>query len=92
MPPLRSTKVLDQLRERIGYLHYSIRTEQAYVQWVRAFMRFHGLRHPATLGCDEIEAFLAGERAQGLGLDPSPGARRPAVPLQQHTWVLICRG
>ncbi len=36
LPPLRSVKVLDQLRERIRYLHYSLRTEQAYVNWVRA--------------------------------------------------------
>ncbi len=50
LPPLRSVKVLDQLRERIRYLHYSLRTEQAYVNWVRAFIRFHGVRHPATLG------------------------------------------
>ena len=38
LPPLRSVKVLDQLRERIRYLHYSLRTEQAYVNWVRAFI------------------------------------------------------
>lgn len=43
LPPLRSVKVLDQLRERIRYLHYSLRTEQAYVNWVRAFIRFHGV-------------------------------------------------
>ena len=49
LPPLRSVKVLDQLRERIRYLHYSLPTEQAYVHWVRAFIRFHGVRHPATL-------------------------------------------
>ena len=41
LPPLRSVKVLDQLRERIRYLHYSLRTEQAYVNRVRAFIRFH---------------------------------------------------
>jgi hypothetical protein len=34
-PPLKSVKVLDQLRERIGYLHYSIRTKDVYVYWVR---------------------------------------------------------
>ncbi len=74
LPPLRSVKVLDQLRERIRYLHYSLRTEQAYVHWVRAFIRFHGVRHPATLGSSEVEAFLsAGERAQGFGLHASSG-------------------
>ncbi len=56
LPPLRSVKVLDQLRERIRYLHYSLRTEQAYVHWVRAFIRFHGVRHPATLGSSEVAA------------------------------------
>ncbi len=58
LPPLRSVKVLNQLRERIRYLDYSLRTEQAYVHWVRAFNRFHGLRHPATLGSSEVEALL----------------------------------
>lgn len=59
LPPLRSVKVLDQLRERIRYLHYSIRTERAYVHWVRAYIRFHGLHHPATLGGADVESFLS---------------------------------
>lgn len=60
LPPLRSVKVLDQLRERVRYLHYSIRTERAYVHWVRAYIRFHGLRHPATMGGAEVEDLLSG--------------------------------
>ena len=83
LPPLRSVKVLDQLRERIRYLHYSLRTEQAYVHWVRAFIRFHGVRHPATLGSSEVEAFLSGERAQGFGLHASSGIGGLAVLLRQ---------
>ncbi len=60
LPPLRSVKVLDQLRERIRYLHYSLRTERTHVHWVRAFIRFHGVRHPATLGgLTGVEAFLS---------------------------------
>jgi integron integrase len=59
LPPLRSAKVLDQLRERVRYLHYSIRTEEVYVYWVRLFIRFHGRRHPATLGGTDVEAFLS---------------------------------
>ena len=59
LPPLKSAKVLDQLRERIRYLHYSIRTEEVYVYWVRAFIRFHERRHPATLASNEVEAFLS---------------------------------
>jgi hypothetical protein len=58
LPPLKSVKVLDQLRERIRYLHYSIRTEDVYVYWVCIFIRFHGRRHPATMGAIEVEAFL----------------------------------
>ena len=58
LPPLRSAKLLDQVRERIRFLHYSRRTEQAYVQWCRTFIRFHGLQHPRDLGGPEVEAFL----------------------------------
>ena len=48
----------------------ALRTEQAYVNWVRAFIRFHGVRHPATLGSSEVEAFLvlAGERARKVSV------------------------
>ena len=45
-----AVKVLDQLRERIRYLHYSVRTEKTYVYWVRFYIRFDGRRHPAELG------------------------------------------
>jgi len=59
LPPLRADRLLDQVRERVRYLHYSRRTEQAYVHWVRAFVRFHGCRvHPRQMGADEVEAFL----------------------------------
>ncbi len=56
--PAPPPRLLDQLRQQIRYLHYSIRTEQAYVYWVRAFIRFHGLRHPADLSQAQVEAFL----------------------------------
>lgn len=58
-PPLRSHRLLDQVRERVRYLHYSLRTEETYVHWVRRFIRFHGLRHPRELGRAEIEKFLS---------------------------------
>ena len=69
LPPLRSVKVLDQLRERIRYLHYSLPTEQAYVHWVRAFIRFHGVRHPATLG-SEVGHFCPGWRTSARFRSP----------------------
>ena len=59
LPPLRSVKLVDRLRERIRYLHYSLRTEHTYVHWVRAYIHFHGLRHPAEMGGPEVEAYLS---------------------------------
>ncbi|MDP1691371.1 MAG: integron integrase [Burkholderiaceae bacterium] len=58
LPALRSARLLDQVRERIRYLHYSIRTEEAYVHWIKAFIRFHDRRHPREMGGPEVEAFL----------------------------------
>lgn len=57
-PPLQSGRLLDQMRERIRYLHYSLSTEQTYVYWARWFIRFHGLRHPKDMGQQEVERFL----------------------------------
>lgn len=57
-PALMSKRLLDQLRERIRYMHYSLRTEEAYVYWVRFFIRWHGLRHPRDMGAPEVERFL----------------------------------
>ena len=89
LPPLRSVKVLDQLRERIRYLHYSLRTEQAYVHWVRAFIRFHGVRHPATLGSSEVEAFLswlANERKVSVSTHPRFSGRRASFVRPASVW------
>ncbi len=52
-------RLLDLVRARIRYMHYSYRTEQAYVAWIRRFIHFHGLRHPREMGAPEIEAFLS---------------------------------
>ena len=83
LPPLRSVKVLDQLRERIRYLHYSLPTEQAYVHWVRAFIRFHGVRHPATLGSSEVEALSCWRTSARFRLHASSGIGGLAVLLRQ---------
>jgi integron integrase len=50
--------LLDQVRDCIRVRHYSIRTEQAYVDWIRRFILFHGKRHPAEMGAQEIAQFL----------------------------------
>ncbi len=54
--PLR---LLDRVRQAIRTRHYSPRTEEAYVSWIRRYIAFHGLRHPAELGPAEVEAFLS---------------------------------
>jgi integron integrase len=51
-------RLLDLVRERIRTLHYSYRTEKTYCGWIARFIRFHGLRHPETMGAPEVEAFL----------------------------------
>lgn len=52
-------KLADRLREAIRLRGYSIRTEKAYLHWYERFVRFHKLRHPATMGAPEVEAFLS---------------------------------
>jgi hypothetical protein len=54
-PPL---KLLDRVREAIRTRHYSRRTEEAYVYWIRRYIVFHGKAHPSTQGAPEISAFL----------------------------------
>ncbi len=49
---------MDQVRDRLRLKHYSIRTETAYLGWIKRFILFHGKRHPAELGKPEVEAFL----------------------------------
>ena len=53
-------KLLDRVRHAIRTRHYSYRTEEAYVGWVRRFILFHRKRHPAEMGQPEIERFLTG--------------------------------
>ena len=53
-----SPRILDRVRVATRRLHYSIRTEDAYVQWAKRFILFHGKRHPDEMGENEIVAFL----------------------------------
>ena len=61
--PLKSVRLLDQVRERIRYLHYSLSTEKVYLHWVKFFIRWQaqqpsGMRHPREMGALEVQAFL----------------------------------
>lgn len=55
----RSPRLLDLVRTRLRTLHYSKRTEQAYIGWLVRFIRFHDMQHPSTLGGPHVERFLS---------------------------------
>ena len=56
--PVAAPRLLDQVRGKIRLKHYSLRTEQAYVDWIKRFIRHFGKRHPRELGAGDVEAFL----------------------------------
>lgn len=55
---LPKPKLLDHVRQAIRVRHYSLRTEQAYVAWIKRFIFFHGKRHPLEMGGPEVNQFL----------------------------------
>lgn len=60
LPSVGSTapRLLDLVRDRLRLKHYSLRTEQAYVGWIKRYIIHHGRRHPKDMGKREVEAFL----------------------------------
>jgi len=55
----QSARLLDQVREVMRYHHYGLRTEEAYIYWMKDFIFFHNKRHPKDMGKIEIEAYLS---------------------------------
>lgn len=55
---MEQPRLLDQVRNKIRLKHYSIRTEQAYAQWIKRFVLHHHKRHPRDMGAEEVEQFL----------------------------------
>ena len=51
-------KLLDSVRDRIRVKHYSLRTEEAYVSWIRRFILYHRKKHPSAMGAEEVNQFL----------------------------------
>ena len=86
-PPQR---LLDRLRGVIRVRHYSIRTEDAYVDWVRRFIRFHGKRHPREVGAVEVAAFLSAPRPADAGRPPG-GSSKLAKPHLLETSLAVDR-
>jgi len=56
--PAEAPKLLDQVRGKIRLKHYSIRTEQAYLDWIKRFILHFDKQHPKDLGAEEVEQFL----------------------------------
>ena len=52
-------RLIDRVRAAMRLRHLSVRTETAYLQWMRRYFEFHGRRHPAGLGAEEVAAFLS---------------------------------
>jgi len=61
----QAPRLLDEVRRKLRVKHYSLRTEQAYVGWIRRFILANGKRHPRELGAAEVEAFLSGLATEG---------------------------
>jgi hypothetical protein len=57
--------LLDQVRQRLRVLHDDIRTEDAYVNWIKRFILFHNMRHPLEMSEAELEAFLSHLAVEG---------------------------
>jgi len=64
-------RLLDRVREVIRFRHYSLRTEEAYLGWIRRFVRFHGNRHPEGLGTDDVRSFLTDLAVNGRVAAPT---------------------
>ena len=55
---MSEVKLLDRVREQLRLKHYSYRTEETYLHWIRRYIFFHNKRHPGEMGDEEIRAFL----------------------------------
>ncbi len=69
-------KLLDRVRDQVRVKHYSYRTEEAYVQWIRRFILFHNKRHPSEMDGDEVNAFLKAARSWVDDCYPTPSEPR----------------
>jgi integron integrase len=72
-------RLLEEVRHQVRLRHYSIRTERAYDQWIRRFIRFHGRRHPREMGAAEVCAFLGNLADQGRVAAPTQNQALAAI-------------
>jgi hypothetical protein len=77
-------KLLDRVRHKIRLKHYSIRTEEAYISWIKRYIYFHNKKHPKDMGWAEIEAFLTDLAVNG-NVSASTQNHRPLTPCCFYT-------
>jgi integron integrase len=58
-------KLLDRVRNAIRTRHYSQRTEEAYVMWIKRYIFFHGKRHPSSMGAEQVNQFISNLAIEG---------------------------
>ena len=76
-------RLLDQVRTVARRKHYSIHTEQTYIDWIKRYIFFHNKRHPLEMGAAELEQFLnhLAVNKNVSGFDAKPGPERPDIVL-----------
>jgi hypothetical protein len=72
----RPPRLLDEVRRVMRLKHYSVRTEQAYISWIRRFILASGKRHPREMGASEVERFLS---ALAVDRNVSAGTQNQAL-------------
>lgn len=83
----RPKRLLEQVRDKLRAMHYSYRTEQAYLDWIKRFILFHDKRHPAEMGAREVEAFVS-HLATGRGVSASTQTQALSAVLYLYKHVL----
>ncbi len=77
-------RLLDRVRLAIRAHHYSARTEEAYIAWIKRFIFFHDKRHPAEMGADEVTRFLSSLAPWPCQrVHPESGSQRHPVPVSR---------
>ena len=85
---MRHTTLLTQVRNTIRARHYSRRTEEAYIRWIRRFVRYQGGRHPVAIGAQEVSDFLS-SLAEDRGVSASTQNQASSALLFLYRDVLV---
>ena len=85
-------RLLDQVRGRLRLKHYSLRTEQAYLYWIRRYVRAWLPRHPAELDGAAVESFLTGLATRDQVAASTRNQALAALLFLYRAWALGCRG